>query len=59
MNDTRFQARFAWMIAATAAGIILFGVPKAAVAQRAEPLPNELKGVGVTEHPGGRIPLDQ
>jgi protein SCO1/2 len=58
MNDTRFQARFAWMIAATAAGIILFGVPKAAVAQRAEPLPNELKGVGVTEHPGGRIPLD-
>ncbi len=29
-----------------------------AQAQRTEPLPKELEGVGVTEHPGERIPLD-
>jgi protein SCO1 len=29
-----------------------------AVAQRTEPLPKELEGVGITELPGARIPLD-
>ena len=27
-------------------------------AQRAEPLPKQLEGVGITEHPGARVPLD-
>ena len=27
-------------------------------AQRAEPLPKGLEGVGITEHPGARVPLD-
>jgi protein SCO1 len=42
----------------TAAGIVLFGALSAALAQRTEPLPEELKGVGVTEHLDATIPLD-
>ena len=32
--------------------------PSPALGQRREPLPKDLEGVGITEHPGGRIPLD-
>lgn len=49
---------FNTLAAAMAAGILLFGVPQASLAQRTEPLPAELKGVGVTEHLGEQIPLD-
>ena len=27
-------------------------------AQRSEPLPKQLEGVGISEHPGARVPLD-
>jgi protein SCO1 len=40
------------------AGIVLFGTTSATVAQRAEPLPKELEGVGVTEHLNEQIPLN-
>jgi protein SCO1 len=40
-----------------AAGILLLHAT-VALAQRAEPLPKELEGVGVTEHLGDEIPLD-
>jgi protein SCO1 len=40
------------------AGIVLLVAPAATWAQRTEPLPKELEGVGVTEHLGERIPLD-
>ena len=32
--------------------------PRVARAQRSEPLPKQLEGVGITEHPGARLPLD-
>jgi protein SCO1 len=57
MTDKRAEARFFWIVAAMA-GFLLLGVSESARAQRAEPLPEELKGVGVTEHPGEQIPLD-
>jgi len=40
------------------AGLVLLGAASTAWAQRAEPLPEELKGVGVTEHLGDQVPLD-
>ena len=44
-------AALAWVLAAAlSAGV--------AAAQRSEPLPKELEGVGITELPGARIPLD-
>jgi protein SCO1/2 len=46
------------MAVALAAGMALCGAASAALAQRAEPLPEELKGVGVTEHLNEQIPLD-
>ena len=41
-----------------AIGIVWFGIASTALPQRMEPLPAELKGVGVTEHLDTRIPLD-
>ena len=41
-----------------AAGVLLLAACSTALAQRKEPLPQELQGVGVTEHLGTRIPLD-
>ena len=58
MNVIRFRIGFVWIIAAMASGIMLFGAPEAALAQRKEPLPKELEGVGVTEHRGEQIPLN-
>jgi len=34
------------------------GAPAAVVAQRAEPLPEQLEGIGITERPDEKIPLD-
>ena len=42
--------------AGVAAVLLVAALP--AAAQRAEPLPKDLDGVGITEHPGGRLPLD-
>ena len=50
--------RLAPRLIAIAVGIVLLAAPVAVWAQRAEPLPKELEGVGVTEHLGERIPLD-
>ena len=44
------------MIGALALAAAGFALP--AAAQRAEPLPKQLEGVGITEHPGARVPLD-
>ena len=33
------------------AGVVLLIAPAATMAQRTEPLPKDLEGVGVTEHP--------
>jgi len=43
--------------AACAAALLLVAALPAA-AQRKEPLPKDLEGVGITEHPGARLPLD-
>lgn len=53
-----FRPDFCQWVAAMAAAIALLGADKAARAQRTEPMPAELKGVGVTEHLGELIPLD-
>lgn len=45
------------MAAAMSVAVVLLGAPLA-WAQRMEPLPKELDGVGVTEHLGEQIPLD-
>jgi protein SCO1 len=52
--------RFAYcrQIAAMAVAIVGLSSISPAWAQRTEPLPKELEGVGVTEHPGGQIPLE-
>ena len=50
--------RLALGIAAITAGIVLLVAPAATWAQRIEPLPKELEGIGVTEHLGKQIPLD-
>jgi len=47
-----------WESVRVRAAIILLVAPGATWAQRTEPLPKELEGVGVTEHPGEQIPLD-
>jgi protein SCO1 len=57
MTASRSQALFVCLVVAMS-GLLLLGVPRSALAQRAEPLPEELEGVGVTEHLGERIPLD-
>jgi protein SCO1/2 len=57
MNDSRSQPVFLWLVAVMTV-FLLFGVPRSVSAQRVEPLPEELKGVGVTEHLGEQIPLD-
>lgn len=43
--------------AAAAVLMVLTAVAPAA-AQRKEPLPKDLEGVGITEHPGAKLPLD-
>jgi len=53
MSGTWFGVRAAALAAALA---VLAAVP--AAAQRKEPLPKDLEGVGITEHPGARLPLD-
>jgi protein SCO1 len=58
VNNNRSRMGFVWMAAVIAAWSLLSGSPRTAFAQRAEPLPEELKGVGVTEHLGSQIPLD-
>jgi protein SCO1 len=45
------------MAAAMSVAVVLLGAPLAR-AQRTEPLPKELDGVGVTEHLGEQVPLD-
>ena len=57
MSNHRLQTRIGGVLAAVA-GIVLFGVVSRAWAQRTEPLPEELKGIGVTEHLDQAIPLD-
>jgi len=46
------------LCAAWAAALALLVVALPASAQRQEPLPKDLEGVGITEHPGARLPLD-
>ncbi len=49
--------RFGVLVTAFAAALtVLAALP--AAAQRKEPLPKDLEGVGITEHPGARLPLD-
>jgi protein SCO1/2 len=43
---------------AAAAVLLVLTVAMPAVAQRKEPLPKDLEGVGITEHPGAKLPLD-
>jgi protein SCO1/2 len=57
MNAHRLQTCLGAMLAVTA-GMMLATIASPARAQRTEPLPAELKGVGVTEHLDGQIPLD-
>jgi len=44
--------------AAWAAAVVLFVVALPASAQRQEPLPKDLEGVGISEHPGAKLPPD-
>lgn len=46
------------MCVAGAALVLLVATAMPAAAQRKEPLPRELEGIGITEHPGARLPLD-
>jgi protein SCO1 len=55
MNNTVAHHR---RIAAMALMILGFAIVLPARAERTEPLPKELEGVGVTEHLGDQIPLD-
>jgi protein SCO1 len=57
MTDNRFRIAPVWLIGAIA-GIHSLGLSAFASAQSAEPLPEELKGVGVTEHLSQQIPWD-
>lgn len=57
MRHQSGPCRIGISLAATA-GIVLVGVVSLAWAQRTEPLPEELKGVGVTKHLDEPIPLD-
>ncbi len=41
-----------------AAALVLLMAALPVSAQRKEPLPKDLEGVGITEHPGARLPLD-
>lgn len=54
----RNSAFFCRLIVATAVAIVGLAIAPQAQAQRKEPLPPELEGVGVTEHLGDQIPLD-
>jgi len=51
-KETR-SVRVAW-----AAALLLLVVALPVSAQRREPLPKDLEGVGITEHPGAKLPLD-
>jgi len=53
--NVRFEG---WMARTGAVAVLLLAAALPSFAQRAEPLPRELKGVGITEHPGARLPLD-
>jgi protein SCO1/2 len=46
------------MRVAGAALVLLVATAMPAAAQRKEPLPKELEGIGISEHPGARLPLD-
>jgi protein SCO1 len=46
------------VVVAVAAAAILMTTCRSTLADRTEPLPKELEGVGVTEHLGTQIPLD-
>jgi protein SCO1/2 len=48
--------RYAWIVVAAFA---VFTPISTFAEDRAEPLPLELQGVGVTEHPGAELPLDR
>jgi protein SCO1/2 len=43
---------------AAAAMLMVLTAVVPAAAQRKEPLPKDLEGVGITEHPGAKLPLD-
>ncbi len=43
---------------AALAGLLALATAHSVAAQRREPLPKDLEGVGITEHPGARLPLD-
>ena len=58
MNNIRIRFGLVWTVAVMA-WISAFGEARTARAQRAEPLPEELNGVGVTEHLGVQIPWDR
>jgi protein SCO1/2 len=51
-KETR-SVRVVW-----AAALLLLVVALPVSAQRREPLPKDLEGVGITEHPGAKLPLD-
>jgi protein SCO1/2 len=51
-KETR-SVRVAW-----AGALLLLVVALPVSAQRREPLPKDLEGVGITEHPGAKLPLD-
>ena len=44
--------------AAGSAALLMAAVALPAAAQRTEPLPKDLEGVGITEHPGAKLPLN-
>ncbi len=44
--------------AAGAAALLVVAAALPASAQRTEPLPKDLEGVGITEHPGAKLPLN-
>lgn len=46
------------MRVAGAALVLLVATAMPAAAQRKEPLPKDLEGIGISEHPGARLPLD-
>lgn len=58
MNGYRFQSICVLVYTALVAAVGLLGVPGMSFGQRTEPMPEELKGIGVTEHLGDPIPLD-
>jgi protein SCO1/2 len=47
-----------WALRTALAVSLALAVALPAAGQRTEPLPKQLEGVGITEHPGGRLPLN-